>query len=200
MKKIMVFVMSCVFAIQSAAMIGAVEVQKMNATLDVIHSRKSVRNFTGEPVSKADLEKIVKAGMAAPSAVNMQPWSFVIVNERKKLDELAAGLPYAKMLTKAGAAIIVCTDSKAAANGSQDFAIIDASLAGENILLAVEAMGLGAVWTAAYPDQDRMKLVRKVLKIPEDIIPLNVIPIGHPTGEDKPKDKYKKEKIHWEQW
>jgi nitroreductase len=167
---------------------------------DVIHSRKSVRNFTGEAVSKADLEKMLKAGMAAPTAVNMQPWAFVVVTERKKLDELAAGLPHAKMLLKAGAAIIVCAEPNAAFNKSKEFAVIDASLASENILLAAEALGLGAVWTAAYPDEDRAKYVRSVLKIPADIIPLNVIPVGRPTGEDKPKDKYKKEKIHWEQW
>jgi nitroreductase len=143
---------------------------------------------------------MLKAGMAAPTAVNMQPWAFVVVTERKKLDELADGLPHAKMLLKAGAAIIVCAEPKAAFNKSTEFAIIDASLASENILLAAEALGLGAVWTAAYPDEDRAKFVRNVLKIPSDIIPLNVIPVGHPTGEDKPKDKYKKEKIHWEKW
>ena len=95
------------------------------------------------------------------------------------LDELAAGLPYARMLTRAGAAIVVCTEPDRAFERSRDMAIIDASLAGENILLAVEALGLGGVWTAAYPYADRMKHVCKVLKIPEDVIPLNVIAIGH---------------------
>jgi nitroreductase len=188
----------------AACLLGTVcfaeEGGQVKDTFTVIHSRKSVRNFTGQPVDRAVLDKIVRAGMAAPSAVNMQPWSFVIVTGRKQLDELAAGLPYAKMLDKAGAAIIVCTEPKKAFNGSQDFAVIDASLAGENILLAVEASELGAVWTAAYPDQDRVAHVRKVLRIPQEVIPLTVIPVGHPTGEDKPKDKYKKEKIHWEKW
>lgn len=168
--------------------------------ISVIHSRKSVRNFTGKAVSKADLEKILKAGMAAPTAVNKQPWAFIAVSDRKVLDKLAEGLPYAKMLGKAGAAIIVCAIPEKAINGSAEFAVIDCSLASENILLAVEALGLGAVWTAAYPDKDRMELVRKTLNIPENIIPLNVIPVGYPTGEDKPKDKFKKENIHWEKW
>ena len=172
----------------------------MKDTFSVIHARKSVRNFTGAPVNKADLEKILKAGMAAPTAVNMQPWSFVVITERKILDDLAAGLPYAKMLTKAGAAIIVCTESDKAYEKSKDMAIIDASLAGENILLAIEALDLGGVWTAAYPYPDRVKHVKTVLKIPEEVIPLNVIAIGIPAGQDKPKDKYKKENVHWEQW
>ena len=173
---------------------------KMKDTLTVIHERKSVRSFTGEPVKKSDLEEILRAGMAAPTAVNMQPWSFIAITERSILDDLAAALPYAKMLTRAGAAIVVCTEPDKANKKSRDFAVIDASLAGENILLAIEALGLGGLWTAVYPYPDRMKHVREVLKIPQEVIPLNVIPIGVPTGEDKPKNKYKHEKIHWEKW
>jgi len=172
----------------------------MKDALSIILSRKSVKSFTGKTVDREALEQIVKAGMAAPSAVNMQPWSFIILTGREKLDELAAGLPNAKMLLKAGASVIVCTEPKKAHNESTEFAVIDASLAGENILLAIEAMGLGGVWTAAYPNPERMKHVRAVLGIPENVIPLNVIPIGEPAGEHLPKDKHKKEKIHWEQW
>ncbi len=168
--------------------------------LSVIHSRKSVRHFTGAKVEKQQLETIVKAGMAAPTAVNKQPWSFVVISDRTLLDKLAEGLPYAKMLDKAGAAIIVIAHPDRAYEGSRDFAIIDACCASQNILLAVESLGLGAVWTAAYPDTARVEHVRKVLGIPADAIPLNVIPIGVPTGEDKPKDKFRVENIHWDKW
>ncbi|MCB4790823.1 MAG: nitroreductase family protein [Elusimicrobia bacterium] len=169
-------------------------------TLTFIHKRKSVRNFTGVPAAKADLEKIVKAGMAAPTAVNKQPWSFVIVTDKNAIDSLTKALPYVKMLPRAGSAIIVCAVPEKAYDKSMDFAIVDCSCASENILLAAEALGLGAVWTAAYPYKERMDAVRKTLNIPENIIPLNVIPVGHPTGEDKPKDKFKAENIHWEKW
>jgi nitroreductase len=175
------------------------EARKVN-TLNVIHDRKSVRNFTGQFISKEDLETILKAGMAAPTAVNKQPWSFVVVTEKAKILELAKGLPYAKMLDKAGAVIVVCALPKKAYQDKIEFAVIDATLASENILLAVEAMGLGAVWTAAYPEPEREEWVRKTLSIPKDIIPLNVIPIGVPTGEDKPINKYKEENVHWEKW
>jgi len=174
--------------------------EKMPDAFTVIHSRKSVRSFTGEKVNKESLEKILKAGMAAPTAVNKQPWSFVAVTDRKTLDTLKEGLPYAKMLDKAGAAIIVCAIPDKAYDNSTDFAVIDSTCASENILLAAEALGLGAVWTAAYPYTERMDIVRKTLNIPDNIIPLNVIPVGHPTGSDKPKDKYKPENIHWEKW
>ena len=172
----------------------------MSDAFSVIHGRKSVRNFTGASVGRADLERIIRAGMAAPSAVNIQPWSFVAVAERKTLDDLAAGLPHARMLTRAGAAVVVCTEPERAYEKSREMAVIDASLAGENILLAVEALGLGGVWTAAYPYADRMNHVRTELGIPEEVIPLNVIAIGIPAGRDKPKDKYRAEKIHWERW
>jgi len=174
--------------------------KKMSDALTVIHSRKSVRNFTGQEVKRDLLDKIVRAGMAAPSAVNMQPWSFVVVTNRQTLDMLNDGLPYAKMLGKAGAAIIICAIPEKAYEGSKELAVIDSSLAGENILLAAEALGLGAVWTAAYPYDDRMNVVRNVLGIPGNIIPLNVIPIGHPAGTDKPKNKYKSANVHWEKW
>ena len=168
--------------------------------LSVIFGRKSVRNFTGESVSKENLDVILKAGMSAPTAVNKQPWSFVVVTDRMTLDKLSDSLPSAKMLYKAGAAIIVCAIPEKAINGSTEFAVIDCSLAGENILLAIEALGLGGLWTACYPDNARMNTVRSILGIPEEIIPLNVIPIGHPEGETKPKDKFKTENIHWGKW
>lgn len=174
--------------------------EKMSDALSVIHNRKSVRSFTGQSVSKDLLDKIIRAGMAAPTAVNKQPWAFIVVTDRKILDTLAAGLPYAKMLDKAGAAIIVCAIPEKAYEKNLELAVIDSTCASENILLAAEALGLGAVWTAAYPYKDRMDIARKALNIPQDIIPLNVIPVGHPTGTDKPKDKYKPENVHWEKW
>jgi nitroreductase len=191
----MVIVLLSVWSVASAEKEG-----KMSDALSVIHSRKSVRNFTGQSVSKDALDKIIRAGMAAPTAVNKQPWSFVVVTDRKTLDTLASGLPYAKMLDKAGAAIVVCAIPEKAHDKRMEFAVIDSTCASENILLAAEALGLGAVWTAAYPYKDRMDVARKVLNIPHDVIPLNVIPIGHPAGTDKPKDKYKSENIHWEKW
>ncbi len=172
-----------------------------NSAIDIIMSRKSVRSFIKDTVSEEDLMTILKAGMAAPTAVNKQPWSFILVTDRKILDKLGDALPYAKMIYQAPAAIIVCAHPEWAHQTKPlEYAVIDCSCASENILLAAEALGLGAVWTAAYPREDRIKSVREVCSIPENVIPLNVIPIGHPTGEDKPKDKYKAERIHYNRW
>ncbi len=169
--------------------------------LTVIHSRKSVRHFTDQPVSREMLEILLRAAMAAPSAVNKQPWAFVAITNRKILDELGQKLPYAKMLKQAQAAVVVCGDMKRAlADWEQEFWIQDCSAATQNLLLAAEATGLGAVWTAVYPAKDRMQTVREVLHLPDSVIPLNVVPIGWPKGSEPPKIKWHADLIHWEKW
>lgn len=173
---------------------------ELNETLKVIHQRKSVRNFTGEAVAPGQIEILLKAAMAAPSAVNQQPWEFIVVTDREVLDRMGDELPYAKMLYKAGAAIVVCAVPERAHHRMAEFAVLDATLASQNILLAAESIGLGALWTAAYPYPERMQVTRKYLNIPDEIIPLNVIPVGHPVGIDMPKYKFDKEKIHQEKW
>jgi nitroreductase len=165
-------------------------------TLEAIFRRKSVREFSPQEIGSKQLEALVKAGMAAPTAINAQPWKFGIVTERKKLDALAEGLPYARMLFEAPAAIVVCGDLQKALTGTdQNYWVQDCAAATENILLAAEAMGLGAVWTAAFPYKDRIKPVRESLKLPEHIVPLNVIPLGYPKGNPQPKDKWKPENV-----
>jgi nitroreductase len=169
--------------------------------LSVIHSRKSVRHYTGEPVSKDDLTTLMKAGMAAPSAVNKQPWVFIAVTDPGTLEKLAAELPYTKMIVQAKACIVVCGDMSRALSGvEREFWIQDCSAASENILLAAESLGLGAVWSGMYPLQERVKHVRAVLGLPDTIVPLNVIAVGHPAGVEKPQDKFDPARIHWEKW
>lgn len=170
-------------------------------TLQVIHSRKSVRTYTDKQVSKEAITELVKAAMAAPTAVNKQPWAFIAIDERKVLDQLAEELPYAKMLKHATAAIVVCGDTQKALEGWENiFWVQDCSAATQNILLAAEAMQLGAVWTAVYPATDRMHTVTNILHLPEHIIPLNVIPIGYPKTEGKVQDKWNNENLHWQKW
>ncbi|MDA3943254.1 MAG: nitroreductase family protein [Bacteroidetes bacterium] len=165
----------------------------------MIHNRKSVRHFTDQAVSKEQIETLLKAGMAAPTAANRQPWKFYVVTNAKTLNLLAEQLPYAKMLSQVQAAIVVCGDMDKAGNlKEQGYWAQDCAAASENILLAAESLGLGAVWTAAYPYEDRIKAVTQALDLPENHVPLNVIPVGYPTGEDLPKDKWKPENVVWQ--
>lgn len=171
-----------------------------NEVLRVIHNRKSVRHFTEQAITKKQLVTLVKAGMAAPSAVDRRSWAFYIVTNRQKLNEMGSVLPYAKMLPQAPAAIVVCGDLIKAGNLLEDeYWVYDCSAATENILLAAESMGLGAVWTATYPGNERADHVSRILDLPEHHMPLNVIPIGYPTGVDKPKDKWEPENLKWKE-
>lgn len=170
--------------------------------LEVIHQRKSVRKYVeNKPVSDSLLNIVVRAGMAAPSARNVQPWEFIVITDRNVLDSLSSQLPYGKMLTTAPAAIVVCGnigvyDSEAASKYWEQ----DCTAATENILLAIEAIGLGGVWIGTYPDPDRSLWVSSVLELPSNVLPLSVISLGYPTGIEKPKDKYKPEKIHYNRY
>lgn len=168
--------------------------------LENIHNRKSVRQYTSEPVSDEHIQTLLKAAMAAPSAVNYQPWRFVVVTERAQLDAMAEILPYARMLRQAPLAVIVCGETLWFEGKENMYWQQDCSAATQNLLLAAEALGLGAVWTGVYPDPDRTAQLSAFLGLPETVKPLCAIPIGHPAGEDKPKDKWKPENIHYGKW
>jgi nitroreductase len=173
----------------------------MRDTLAVIHSRKSVRKYLEKPLTLEILETLLKAGMAAPSAGNRKPWAFVAVTQRETLVRLAAGLHYGKMVQHAAAAIAVCgVLAKALPDKERDFWVQDCAAAAQNILLAAEAMGLGAVWGGIYPLMDRVTMVQSVLGLPTDVLPLNIISLGYPADNYKAKDKFDPACIHWETW
>ncbi len=206
-KVIIVFLFLVIFGLilRSPIQTGGLNMTKQTTslldTISVIHQRKSVRKFTTQELDKETLTQIVKAGMAAPTAANKQPWAFVTITDRKILDQLADNLQYAKMLKTAPAAIIVIGLPQEALPGKDaEYWIQDCSAASQNILLATEALGLGAVWTGVYPNIERVSFVQKELGLSEEQIPLNVIALGHPDGNFKAQDKFKAEKIHWNRW
>ena len=169
--------------------------------IDNIMTRTSIRKYTDEPVSKENIETMLRAGMAAPTAVNRQPWHFVVINSKEKLAELAGDNPRGGMLKQAALAIVVCGNMDKALSGTgQGFWVQDCSAATENILLAANALGLGAVWTGLYPDENRAASVAKVLKLPQSFIPLCTIVIGHPAEQPQPKDKWKPENVSYNEY
>lgn len=168
------------------------------AVLDNIATRTSVRDYEARPVEKEKIEKMLRAAMAAPTAMNKQPWHFVVVDQRNVLDALAGANPYAKMLKKAPLAIVVCGNTdKMIEGGGRDFWIQDASAATENLLLAAHAMGLGAVWTGAYPSEERCISISKVLSLSDNLVPLNMIVVGYPAEQPQPKQKFKEENVSY---
>lgn len=173
-----------------------------DAVIENIMTRASVREFTNRPIGADTLEQLVKCGMAAPTAVNAQPWAFVVVTEREVLDSLNAHHPWARLET-ATAAIIVCGDMELALDGpAREYWVQDCSAATENILLAAHAYGLGAVWCGVYhgPESERVPEVSAVLGLPETIIPLDIVTLGFPARNVEPKDKWKPERVHYQKW
>lgn len=190
------FILMLIFCSTSFLFSCSPEPKQGNSTLDTIFNRKSVRKYTERPVEKAMLETLARAGMAAPSSKDRRLWEFIIVTDRKLLDAMGEGLPLARMLKDTKQAIVVCGDTVKSENAWY----LDCSAAAQNILLAAESMGLGAVWTAAYPYPDRIKVVREVLNLPNHLVPLTVIPVGYPQGSEKPKVKFNKQQIHYNSW
>ena len=170
-------------------------IMAQNPTLETIFARKSVRSYTDQPVAHEDLVLLVKAGMAAPTGMNRQPWEFLIVTDKDIMADLSVKLPYARMMKEARAAIVVCGNPETSV-----YWFLDCSAAAQNILLAAESIGLGAVWTAGYPYEERMDLIASAFGVPKPYRPLCVIPIGYPKGEQNPKDKWKEEKVHINKW
>lgn len=180
-----------------------------NAALDTIFSRKSVRTYTEQPVSQEQIETLLRAAMSAPTGMNLQPWRFVVVTDQAVKDQLAG--PRGGMIAKAPLVIVVCgqttwthkpfgqpeADEITEPNGNWT---ADCAAATENLLLAAEALGLGAVWTACYPYEERIGTVAGALGLPEDVTPYCVVPVGYPGGDEQPKDKWKPENIHYDKW
>ena len=171
-----------------------------DAVFENIFNRKSVRSFTSEPVSEEHIEAMLKAAMAAPTAVNYQPWRFIVVTDRAQLDAMAEVLPYAKMLKQAPLAIVVCGETTWFEGRENPYRQQDCSAATENLLLAAEALGLGAVWTGVYPNMDLAKPLSEFFGLPKTVQPMCAIPIGHHDGTTKPRDKWKPENVHYGRW
>lgn len=172
-----------------------------NVALENIMTRTSVRAYTEREVTKEQVDTLLRAAMAAPTAANKQPWQFVVIDNHSILDTIAANFKNMKMADSAPVAIVMCGDLNSTLDGEGvDFWIQDVSASSENLLLAANAMGLGAVWCGIYPMHDRVEDFSKLLSLPKHIIPMACICVGWPSGTPAAKDKWKPEKIHYNKW
>ena len=203
------------FFLLTAVLIGAAvagapkQTTAEKSALETIMSRKSVRSYTDQAVTPEQVETLLRAAMAAPTGMNMQPWRFVVVRDQAVKDALAG--PRGGMIAQAPVVFVVCgqTTMSRPPFGQPDAEPVevengnwtaDCAAATENLLLAAEAIGLGAVWTACYPYDDRMTPAREALGLPDNVSPFCIVPVGYPAGDDQPKDKWKPENIHYDRW
>lgn len=167
-------------------------------TLEAIFTRRSVRNFTSDPVADEDLHDLLRAGMQAPSAKNEQPWHFVVIDDPELLHAIPDFHPYSKMLLEAPLAILVCSDRKLETKRASW--LQDCSAATQNILLASHAKGLGAVWLGIFPDSERVFGMQSLVNLPKDVRPVSLVAIGWPAAQPEPVDRYKEDRVHHNQW
>lgn len=167
---------------------------------DIILKRRSIRKFTDQPVADETVKEILEAAMAAPYA-GRGTWQFVVINQREILDTVPSIHPYARMILQAPLAILVCSDlSQNVFEPGIDYWIQNCSAASQNILLAATAKGLGNVWLGIYPRKDRVEGLRKLLSIPEHVVPFALIPIGYPNEEKPPAKRYDENLVHYNKW
>ncbi len=163
-----------------------------------IHTRRSIRKYTAQPVSDADMHKILEAAMMAPSAGNAQPWQFIVVRDRQKLAEVKNVNPFAQMAEEAPLGILVCGDLSL--EKYEGFWVQDCAAAMQNLLLAAHGLGLGAVCTGIYPKEERTQGFQRLFGLPEKVIPLAFAVIGHPAQEIRSESRYRAERVHHNQW
>lgn len=166
--------------------------------MEALYTRRSIRKYQNKQVPPELIEEAVKAAMFAPSARNQQPWEFIIVNNQELMDSVPAYSPHAQMAKDAPAGVLVCYNKDY--DVAEGFWPQDLGAATQNLLLALHAEGLGAVWTGVYPREDRMAGFIKAFGLPENVIPYAFIIIGYPEKETTEVDRFNKERIHYNKW
>ena len=166
--------------------------------LEAIMTRRSVRKFTAQDVSESEVEVVLRAAMAAPSASNERPWRFVVVRDRERLDRLSKSTPFAGALASAPVGIVVAADR--AGMKYPGFWVIDCAAAIENMLLAAHASGLGGVWIGVHPIKPFAWNVGRVVGLPRRVMPHSLVALGHPVSAPGPVDRFEDAWVHADEW
>ena len=172
----------------------------MNPALHFIFKRRSVRKYENREIPADILNDLFEAAMSAPSAVKKDPWHFLLIQDRKALDNMVKILPNGQMLRQAPAAVVVCGDINKAHLNEVSYMLQDLSAAVENLLLAATALGLGSCWLGMHPRPDRMDGIRNLFSLPDNIIPMCGIALGWPAENPEPRTRFNPERVHLEKW
>jgi nitroreductase len=168
--------------------------------LSFIFGRRSIRVYSPGEIDQSTVTRLLEAAMAAPSAMTKDPWRFVVVREHQTLSKLATTLAGGKMLTTANVGIVVCGDMDAVFDRQLSFLLQDCSAAIENLLLAAQALGLGACWVGVHPIEEAVNGVRRLLSLPTTIVPIAVIALGQPGEQPGPRTRFNGDYVHFEKW
>lgn len=166
--------------------------------IEAIMNRRSIRKFTGLPINSEELDTLLKAGFQAPSAHNYQPREYIVIKDKEILSKISEFHPYARMAMESGCAIVVCGDTEKQSN--MGFLISDCSASIQNMLLAAHGLGLGAVWCGLHDVDILVDLTRRLLNLPQHILPVGIVVVGNKIDDKNPIDRYNGEKVHYNKW
>jgi len=169
-------------------------------TIEAILARRSIRKFSADPVAEEDLELLLRAAMAAPSAFNERPWHFVVVRDASTRARLSQISEWSGPMAGAQVGVVVCGDTEALRRPGTVYWIFDCAAALENMLVAAVGRGLGAVWLGIHPTPERIDAVRELLALPEHVEPLGMVALGWPAENKPPAERYDESRIHSERW
>lgn len=166
--------------------------------LETVLNRRSIRAYTDEPVPRETIERLLAAAMSAPSAADEQPWQFIVIDDPHILENIPGVHPFTPGSGHAPAAVLICGDLSLLR--TPGFWVQDCAAAAENLLLAAHGIGLGAVWMAVFPLEDRIRGFRTLFSLPDHIVPFALVPVGHPAEEVPPADRFCEDRIHYNGW
>jgi nitroreductase len=170
-----------------------------NPVLQTIFNRRSIRKYNDQPVEPEKIDLLLKAAMSSPTAMNCKPWEFMVVTAPDKLSQFRKRLIFGNR--NAPVAIIVCGNPSLSSNpAARLFWVQDCCLAGENILIAATALGLGSVWIGVHPVVEFVRVVREIICLPRHVTPLGLIYIGYPAEEKPARNQYDEKRVHWQEY
>jgi len=172
----------------------------MNPCLELLFARRSVRRYTDRPVADEQVRDLLEAAMAAPSACARDPWEFIVLRDGSLRGKVASFLPNGPMLAQAPLGFVVCGDLERAHAGELSYLLQDCSAAIENLLLAAQVLGLGAVWLGVHPRQDRIDSLRGLFRLPPNILPVACVAVGHPAEQPVPRTRFETARVHDDRW
>jgi len=166
--------------------------------LEIIKNRRSIRKFTAQEVEKEKIELLLQAAMFAPSAVNKQPWAFIVINDRNILNKIMEVHPHSKMFETANLGILVCGDLQQ--QHDTGYWIADCAAATENILLEATSLGLGSCWVGIYPREVRMNAMREIFSLPAHVEAFALVALGYAAEQKNTPERFHPEKVFLNQW
>ncbi len=161
-------------------------------------TRRSIRKYLDKEIPNGEINNLLKSAMYAPSAMNSQAWQFVVINQRQKLDDIIKVISHAEMLKSAQAAVLVCGDLNLEKN--IDYIEQNCSAATQNLMLCAHGLGIGSCWIGVYPVKETISGLQDLFKLPEYVVPISLVSLGYPAENPIAEDRFKTEKVHFNQW